>query len=235
MKASEIVADIQRITESVVDSTATVLGIINRGQLEIAGGGDRDHGNAKLAPLPDLFTSGTVTLTANASNVAMPATYQRGLSRVTVAGEKLKKYDNLQKLLDAYEGRTGAPEAYHLKGRTLWLLPSPASNTTVTLYFYRYPVDMSIVAYAAGPPIVQAVDTSPDGIPPELHFKLLVNFGCREIYSDIEQGLEGNTPDTLKHDALYQRALTDLERMIGFEEGEAVNVGDEYLTDDNIL
>jgi len=232
MKASELVTEVQRIVyKSDYSGDADygqneILALLNEGQKDISGGSDRQHGNARLAPLPDLLTSSTVTLTT--SSVAMPATFQRGLLRVVIDGEKLKKYDSLQKLLDKYEGETGEPEGYCLKGRTLWILPAPPSSKTVTLYFHRFPTAMVITTSPAA-------DTSPDGIPDHLQKRLLVNYVCREIYAEIEGGMDMAHPEQEKHNDLLQMALNDLDRLIGPEEGEATNVGDDYLTDDNIL
>lgn len=237
MRASELVAEVQRITDNDDNDDYDgddILALLNRGVLEIAGGGDRQYGLPMLAPLPDLFTSDTVTLLANDSSVAMPAEYHRGLKRVTCAGEKLKKYDSHIKFLDTYEGTTGTPEAYCLVGSTLWVLPSPSSATDLDVYFHRLPVDMQIVAYDAGPPEVEAVDDTPDGLPVHLHHRLLVNFACKEIFSEVESGIDMPHPDTDKHTRLHQMALTDLERFIGTEDGEACNIADEEYTEDMV-
>lgn len=212
-------------------SDAQILALLNRGVMEIAGGGERQHGNALLAPLPNLFLKTTLAITT--ASTAMPATYHRSLQRVTnAAGEKLKRYDNLNDLLDRYEGQTGAPEAYCLKGNTLWV--GPVSSVTLTLYFSRLPVDMVITAQVTGPPLIPAVDSVPDGIPTHLQYRLLVNFACKEMFRVLETSVDLSRNDEQKHNIEYQKALTDLERLIGFEDGEAQNVEDDYYTDDNI-
>ena len=228
MIASQLVAAVTaKVLQPDFDTTA-ILAILNRGQLEIAGGGDRPHGEALVAPLPDLFTSGTVAFLADTPTAAMPANFQRGLTRVTYLGEALKKYDSHIEFLERFEGETGTPEGYCLKGKTLWIGPTPTAGLNVTAYYHRLPTDMQIVAGSAGPPVVPAVDSPPDGIPAHLQYKLLFNYACREIFSMIEQGVEGHSPDTTKHAMLYHTALTDLERFIGPEDGPAQNVADEY-------
>jgi hypothetical protein len=231
MKASEIVAEVERLAATAVDSgdytEADILAIINRGRLIIAGGGDRPYGKPKLAPLPGLLTTGTVTVSADSNTVSVPATYQRGLLWVK-GGEKLKRHESLQDLLNRYEGEVGTPTAYCLKGRTLWLAPTPTSDTTLTLYFHERPTDLSI---SAGPP---AVDSEPDELPEELHHKLLVSYTCREIFAESESGLEVGRPDTARYDRIFNDALDELDRAIGPEEQEPQNVTDDYLTEDNI-
>lgn len=239
MLASKLVTEVNRIvykTDYSGDkdySDADILVFINRGRIEIAGGGDRQHGSSLLPPLPDLLTTGTVAVSTN--SVAMPATYQRGLQRVNITGgDRLKKYTNLQKLLDRYENQTGVVEAYCLKGRTLWVGPAPASETSLTMYFHKYPVDLVIADAVVGPPAVAARDDQPAELPEHLQSRLLVNYTCREIQSEIESGM-GTKQETANHDFLYQKALVDLERYLGPADGEAENVEDDYFTDDNIL
>jgi hypothetical protein len=228
MLASAIVAEVQRIiykadySGDVDYDDAAILAIINRGRLEIAGGGDRQHGNEMLAPLPDLFTSDTITASAATNSVAMPADFQRGLHRVTVGGEKIKQHQTLRELLDKYEGDTGVPEGWFLKGKTLWFGPSPTSNTDMVVYYHARPTDIT-------------ASEEPSEIDEHLQFRLLVNFACKEIFAEIESGMDMRSPDYVKHDALYQRALTDLSRAIGPEEKEAVNINDDYYTDENII
>lgn len=242
MKASELVTEVQRILYKADYSgdadyaSADILKFINRGRIVLAGGGERQHNNAKLPPLPDLLTSATVTATTTSNSVAMPATYQRGLQRVNITGgDKLKKYSNLQKMLDRYEFETGNPEAYCIKGKTLWYAPMPISSTSLTVYFHKYPTDLVIADAVVGPPAVAAKDDIPSELPEHLHFPLLVNYTLREIYKEVESGMDVNNPDTQKHDAWFQMAMTDLEIEIGPADGEAENVEDDYLTEDNIF
>ena len=218
MLASEIVTAVTGKTLSPDHDSTAILAILNRGLVDIAGGGDRPHGEALVAPLPSLLTSSDVTVLANGSNVAMPTNYQRGLLRATYLGEPLKKYDSFHEFMDAYEGETGTPEGYCLKGNTLWVGPVSSSARVITLYYHKTPT-----------PLVSGA--APSELPSHLQYKLLYNYACREIYSAIEQGIEGHSPDTIKHDIAYHSALTDLERHIGPADGFAVNVGDEYYQD----
>ena len=214
MIASEIVTAVLSKTLSPDHDEDSALEIINRGLLDIAGGGDRPHGEALVAPLPALLTSAVVTVLASGSTVAMPSDYHRGLVRVTYLGEPLQRYENFYEFMEMYEGETGDPEGYCLKGNTLWLGPVSASARALTVYYHKFPATL--------------IETStPSELPSHLQYKLLYNYACREIYSGIEQGLEGHSPDTAKHAIAYRDALTDLERYIGPADGFAVNVGDD--------
>lgn len=235
MLASKIVDAVMANTNSPDhDTVAVVLDIINRGLFEISGGGERQHGNAELAPLPSLLTSDTVTLTAGNVSVALPSDYQRSVLRVELSGKKINRYDSVNKLLDECSSG-GAIAGYCVKGNSLWLSPSQSSDNDLSVYYHKFPEQLQIVESAAGPPEVLAIDSVPDCIPEHLQFRLLFHYASKEIFGEIEQGLEGALPDTAKHDAMYQKALTDLERIIGAEEGDAVNIGDESYTDDMVM
>lgn len=226
MKASELITEVQRqFGNAIDDDDLDILALINRGRIEIAGGGDRQHGMALVAPLPGLFTRETVTYTAGSFFVAMPTTFQRELVRVTWGTNKLKRYPSFNRFIDCYENEAGKPEAWCLRGKDLWIGPEPSEDLTLTIYYYRLPVALTMAP----------LDTTPDEIPDHLQSRLLVSYACREIYKVLEAGLDMQNPDTAKHDLEFQRALTDLERLIGPADGEPENVADEYYTEDNIL
>ena len=222
MNTTELIAAVRQFDEVEDFTDAQILELLNRGLLEIAGGGDRQHGNAKLAPLPDLFTQTTLDVTT--ISTTMPATFHRSLARVTdSSSEKLKRYDGLIKFLDVYEGEAdGAPEAYCLKGNTLWV--SPISSTTLNVYYHQLPTVL-----------VNTTNSSPTCLPSELHFRLLVNYACKEIFRVLETSVDLGRSDEQKHSIEYQKALTDLERLIGSEDGEAMNIDDDYYSSSNII
>jgi hypothetical protein len=58
---------------------------------------------------------------------------------------------------------------------------------------------------------------TPDGIPKHLHRGLLVNHTCWRIFELIEDGLEGDTPNTDKYFDRLQRAIKLLELFIPYE------------------
>jgi hypothetical protein len=216
MLASEIITNVERITAGSNYTSDMILAVINQGLLEIAGGGTRQHGNAKLAPLPKLFTVDTVTVSAGDNFAYMPDDFQRGLKTVRLPnGDRLKEAKSYDILIDKYFGQSGSlPEAYCLVGSALYIGPTATSDIDLTVTFYSFPEEVE-------------EDDEIVCLPKHLQKRLMENFCCKTIYSEIEQGLEGHNPDTNKHEALYQMALTDLERLIGFEDIPAVNVEPE--------
>lgn len=213
---------VSAIVDAVLDNTKSpdhdddsVLEIINRGLVEIAGGGDRQHGNAELAPLPNLLTFGVVTLGAGNLSVALPADYQRAVVRVEYSGGRIKRFDNFNLFMDAMASASGGLAGYCVKGMVLWVGPAQPSDVALTVYYHKKPESLQ-------------------ALPEHLQFPLLYHYASKEIFSEIEQGLEGAMPDTVKHEALYQKALTNLERIIGPADGDAINVGDDAYTEDMI-
>jgi len=72
----------------------------------------------------------------------------------------------------------------------------------LTIHYFRLPVDM------------EDDDDTPDGIPTQFQKKLLVNYACKEIFSLIEDGIEGQQVNTAKHTGFFLSALRDLELSI---------------------
>ena len=220
--ASQLVYAVAETTQSPDHDDAAILAVLNRGLLEVAGGGDRAHGTVVIPPLPGLFTSDTITLGAGLPTVEMPTDFHRSLARVEHRGAPLKHYPSWRKFKDWFQRESGLPSGYCLVGNFLWIGPVQSADTDLVVYYHRLPGTMSM-------------SDEPDALPKHLGHKLLVNYAAKEIFSEIEQGLDGQSPDTMKYTALYHAALTDLERFIGPEDGEAQAVADEYYTDDMII
>ncbi|MCP4493239.1 MAG: hypothetical protein GY820_38945 [Gammaproteobacteria bacterium] len=206
-----------KVQSKITDTSYTgvqILALLNLGQLEVAGGGVRPHGLPKVAPLPDLLSSDTVTAAVDARSVALPDEYHRGLFMVVDAsGEEVTIKESYIDHLERFPTlETGSTEQCCVMGSSLHYAPSEAQDLTV--HFYRLPVDME-------------TDDEADGIPTHLQERLLVSYAVKEIFGEIEQGIDGNTPNADKWEARYQLALTDLEREIGPEDGRP-----QYAADD---
>lgn len=215
MIKSDIIAAIQGKCEDADVTSDEILAMLNRCLLEVAGGGDRPHGYAKLAPLPNLQTTATVNLTGE--TVSLPDGFQRGLSLVYYGQDPLKRYDSPTELIMDYMSvAEGTPEAYYVKGNTLEVRPGTSSSTALTVFFFEKPTVLT-----------SSVDGTPGCLPEHFHYKILVNYGCREIHALIEDGQEGGTPNTDKYNMLYQQAITDLERELGPED-----IGPDFIIDD---
>lgn len=187
---------------------AVVLGIFNDLLLDISGGIEIvDNGEVRISPpLPDLFTNGTFTADKDSAYASMPANYQRGLWRVVNAdGRSLKLfYDNVNAIL-VFRPRlnlSGPVTMCALRGRNLYYQGIPTSDETLTVYYHRVPLGMTLA------------DTSVDGLPDFLVHRLLVNGACYRIYDEIEDGTEGNKTSTRRYEELFRMALISLEKWI---------------------
>jgi len=194
---------------------AMIITLLNEGQLSIAGGGDRNHGLPLLAPLPELASSATLTLAVDAESVAMPATYHRGTFFVIDAnGYKLDAFDSRIEFISRYPKlETGSTKSYCVQGNVFNYAPAKAQD--VTIKFFRLPIDMT-----------DGASSEPDGIPTSLQDRLLVSYVCKDIFEQIEDGIEGQKVNTGYWYNRHQAALSDLERMIGPEDREPQNVTD---------
>lgn len=178
---------------------------LNDGVAEIAAGMDSAFGDFLIPPLPELFTIGTVTTDVSEAYVAMPATFDRALVfaadgsgiEVDISNSWIE-FAESNPLLD----RSGTIYEVIEQGGSLYYQGIPTAAETVTLHFYRLPVAMSLDA------------STPDGIPLAMQKKLLVSYACKEIFSLIEDGIEGQQINTAKHTALFTRALKTLEMSI---------------------
>jgi hypothetical protein len=192
-----------------------ILDLLNEAQLSVAGGGDRPHHLPLLAPLPELSSSGTVTLAVDTQSVALPVTYHRNLFFVTdSSGYKLTLMNSHTEFLTKYPKlEAGETRNYIVKGLSLYYAPAKAQDITVN--FYRLPVDMT-----------DDGTSEPDGVPVHLQERLLVSHVLYSIFAEIEDGMQGRKSNTDYWYSRHQAALTDLERMIGPEDREPMNISD---------
>jgi len=159
-------------------------------------------GSIVTPPLPELFTIGTVDTDVTNAYVDMPNDFQRTLqfavkangSEVDIANSFIE-FTETNPALD----KAGAISEVIEHGMKLYYLNVPTVSEEVTLHYYRYPVDMV------------ADDDLPDGIPMHLQMSLLVNFACWKAYEFIEDGIEGETPNTDKFREFFFAALKTLE------------------------
>jgi len=199
-------------TNALVDDTslyASLGDFINQGVSEIAGGmpslldGISDPlPNSLTPPLPDLFTIDTVATSTSAAYVNMPDNFQRDLQFVAAStGSEIDIADSFIEFVETYPllNKSGRISEVIEHGRKLYYQGIPTVSEEVTIHYYRKPVEM-----------VNDADT-PDGIPEHLQISLLVNFAAWKAYEHLEDGIEGETPNTIKFKNFF------LENMRTFE------------------
>jgi hypothetical protein len=214
MNVAELTSAIKGVVDDASFTDSEILELLNAGLLDIAGGGERVHGHAKIAPLPDLLT--VWDLEVSSYKTQMPSDYHRSVKGVFNGNTALTKHDSFVRMNreSLAFSRTGTPEEYIMQGNYLYCSPVPTSAT------------FRITGYKL-PTVLVEDDDEPDCLPVHLQKRLLVNYAAKEIFSIIEQGLEGAMPGTAKHNNFYQSALTDLERFIGPEDDEPLFIYDD--------
>lgn len=134
---------------------------------------------------PFLHKSGSLTLTANVATASLPSDYRKdegiiGLDPVAFA-------DYLA--LAAAGTAAGTPTAYAISGKTAYFYPTPASNTTKTLYYSYDANDVNAIAFS------------------DEFNEAIIEGVCYKVY---ERKSMGNDPAAMVHQQEYQRLLTNL-------------------------
>lgn len=156
--------------------------------------------------LPALETRGEVTAMPDEVSVSLPADYQRGLFRATdKSGWPKLVLNGNDRLRYAY-----SPNGRRVRGVVaapplLQYAPSPTEPETLVLYYYKQPLVLE--------------DAEVDFLPAD-YTRLLVHFAAWTGFAMIEQGLEGQKPDTQYHKQEYYEGLESLRLYV--REGESL-------------
>lgn len=204
---------ILRTTVLVDDSVLadSIEDFINQGVSEIAGGMQSrlsEIMDVITPPLPDLFSISSVTTDTSLAYVDMPATYHRGLQlAVSASGTEIDIAHSFIAFTETYPAlsRTGRISEVVEQGGKLYYQGIPSTEEEINLHFYRKPV------------IMVSDSDEPDGIPEHLQMSLLTNFAAWKAYEFLEQGIEGEMPNTMKYKSLFSEALKTLELSIPYD------------------
>jgi len=206
MTASDI---IQNVVDRVQDgsfSTATILALINEGRYQAASEvGGEEYPDLCL---PALAKTASLSALSSASSVALPTDYHRNIYWVGSVnqgrriGKRPGDYYNMLAFLEVFPIETGRIEAVCVEGANL--LYRGKDTDTLTVKYYSKPV-----------PILEADIESltlgvPTEIPDNIQRPLLSAYCCREIYSEIEEGMEGPKTNTEYWGSMYLKCLADL-------------------------
>ena len=195
-----------------VDSDLNLL--INQLIMKIAAGIRMPDGSVS-PPLPDLYTSEDIE-TTTLPYVAMPSTFhnrQKSLVRVADSnGTKILSpdggdYGSFQLFLNRTTlAQTGSVFMCAVKGNNLYYQGIPASAQTLTLHFYRKPVDLTTGT------------EEPDGLPDHLALPLIKHGVCMEIFGEgLEDGEDNKGTGMKYHTAKFYEAMSDLVEFVGYD------------------
>ena len=142
-------------------------GLINQGQLEIAGGMPSALGSWLTPPLPGLFTIGTVDTATDAAYVSMPVDFQRNLQfAASPEGNEIDIAETFISLVETYPllDKSGTVVECCEFGGNFYYQGIPTTSAEITVHYYKVPTDMSVDG------------STPDGIPSHLQESLLGNY-----------------------------------------------------------
>ncbi len=210
---------LEEISTVVQDSSYHDTGLIrriNKAVLEIASGVRVPGLQRVTPPLPNLYVEQNIDLSEASRFVSLPDNYLRDVLRVYDSDNDrpVKVMASFQKFLKKSPASEPGPDisACVVHGQKLFYFP--AYTKTVKIGFYEKPAAL-----------VDDTD-EPACLPAHLHRDLIVNYVCSEIFSQIEDGMEGNKVNTSYHDNEFFKAILSLDSFIGVD-GLPYNVGME--------
>jgi hypothetical protein len=174
--------------------------------------------------LDDLETWETISTDTNASTVALPADYHRGLRfcHSLTTNRRVRVYGGRAQLDRHFNQRdqNGRVLGVAPLGRRLYYQRIPQSAEELQINYFRYPE-----------PLLTR-DQKPTCLPPHLIEPLLVNYAAKELFSEIEDGIEGPQINTDRYTGRYDKARAQLVVFIGPQERAPVELVDDMHWDD---
>lgn len=153
------------------------------------------------------------------NNIPLPSNYSRKLFRCwsVTNTRRPKVYASWRLLLRnfSYIDQSGSVLAVAVRGSRLMYQRIPQTIESLTIYYYKKATMLT------GP------SSQPDCLPEELVKPLLINYACKKMFAQIEDGVEGQKINTDKHEGLYKDAVADLKAFIGDEGREPQDIPDE--------
>lgn len=196
MNAGDIIANVvAKVQDSSFDDDV-VLDLINEARFHIA----------SLVDLPALQKGADIETTGSASSVDLPTDYHKGLFWVWSTeqnrriGSRPGDYYNLLTFMEDFPGQEGRIDSVCVDGLDL-LYKGPA-NDTLKIRYYSKPI------------IITATTTVPTELPDQFQRPLLVAYCCRELFADIEDGMEGAKVNTDYWSKRLDRGIAELEMFV---------------------
>lgn len=178
-------------------SDSVIVDFLNDGLLDVA----------SRVLLPVLETDDVVTTVLDENTVALPGDFHRNIFAASpVIGTKIpirvlnsegqmkRKYIRLDNSGDV------AHVAMH-KGQLIYQ-PIPVIAEEITIFYYRVPDELA-----------DDDDTGLAALPPVFH-KMLVDYACQQIFSEIEDGIDGKKVNTLYHEGRYEKFIVELQTFV---------------------
>jgi hypothetical protein len=201
--------DVLRILQDPSYSYDDVLSLFNDCLMDLAG----------EFLLPDLDTWEDIETDPNTDHVRLPVNFMKNLryAHSTTYNRKIKRYGGLSQLYRLFStlDQTGRVLGVCAQGRDLYYQRVPSSAETIRINYYRFPDRLNTRF------------DKPTCLPMHLVKPLLVNYALKELYNEIEDGIEGQKINTVKHETEYDKHRVKLLMFVGPEQREPVEIADE--------
>ena len=201
MHIDDLLDSIQRkIQDDSYSREADLLPLVNQGLGEIAA----------TVPLPGLFTMTDLVCPKGQYAVDLPADFGNWLLQAynTTRKVPVRLYTSITELMSHYpEMDAFAPLCAAARyGPKLYVqgVPDYDSGETLRLSYYKKPTFFTV-----------ATVTEIDFIPEELQPQLLVSYACKEVFNEIEDGVEGVKVNWNTYRKRFETALGRLFEVIG--------------------
>jgi len=211
MQLSEIVTAVEDIVHD-SDYTSTIIKSLANEAVLVVATGVLIPGRRQLSPpLPDLYTTSTVTTVLSTGYLSLPADYNRDvIMLVNSDGETITKIDSwLRFMKSSADQAAGTVDRYCVSGSRLHYRDIPAVATNLTAHYYKNPTTLTADA------------DIPSCIPTVLHRDLIVGYVAREIFNKKELGMAGQKVDTANYDNIFNGGILKLVDILP-EDGEPI-------------
>lgn len=171
-------------------------------------------------PLPDCETRATLTTHIVNPYISLPDNFHRDLDfcfNVT-RNDRVEVFRSLPYLsaVSGWENLDQAASVYGVarSGNTLYYQGIPTTAETLTIHYFRKPAEL------------EKDNDEPWEFPSYSHQSIIVNHVLKELFSEIEDGIEQQKVNTAYHDKQWRDAILSLELFIGPRNTEPPQIHD---------
>lgn len=205
MDLNKLLHRIQRkIQDPGYDPDADLIPLINQGLGEIA----------TMIALPGLTTVSTIDC-GEGPSVDLPEDFHANLDHVynQTTDSRVRVVKAFTDFIKRFPGLNGEGSVTHVceHGSKLYFQDAPGTSSPETV----------LITYTTRPTLFDRSEgvTSIDYIPHEMQVQLLVNYAAKEVFDEIEDGIEGNKVNWNTHNKLYNEAFARLQAFLGVQPG----------------
>lgn len=211
-KLVELISDIDRVIQDDSYDNPKLIRMLNIALFEVCRG-VRMPDLSVTPPMPQLYENATLETVLDTPVVSLPDDFQRDvffLAHTSRVG-RIPVETSFIRFLKHFPGisQIGSVSMASVKGKKLYYQGVPEQVETLKVHYYREPAKLA------------DNEDIPEGIPEELHERLLVNHVAWKVFEEIEQGSEGRKVDTEYYKNRYYEALHDLTGILPID-GEPI-------------